>query len=271
MVGGAVRGWWLDPGRWGTRPYHAAVVFDSGRRGPPRRLRAGTGVLAAAIGAAALLAGGPGTRSTATPTSAGPPTAGGPVQASAAGELAADPVRSRAVRRLLDERAQAVRHGDRTAFLGTVDTDRPAFAAAQAQLFDHLAAVPLSGWSYDLDPRHERPGAREHLAGYGADEHAWAPAVTLRYALAGFDAVPMSEPQSLTFVVGRGGWRIAADSDFDGTAEPTGRGLWDYGRVQVEHGAQPGAGSPGAGRRRGRQAGSKAGRLGGHRGPACSP
>jgi hypothetical protein len=140
--------------------------------------------------------------------------------------------RAVAVQDLLAARAAAVRRHDRTAFLSTVDPHATAFRALQASYIDALELVPLGRWDYQLDAYHEQPhtATLDRLRGQW-----WAPDVTLRYALAGFDDRPTLQQQTLTFVLRRGRWYVASDSDF-GTARRTGRSLWDGGPVQVRTG-----------------------------------
>ena len=142
--------------------------------------------------------------------------------------------RDRAVRALLDTRAAAIRDRDRAAWLSTIDPSNPAFRERQGQLFDNLADVPLSDWSYRLDAESPRPA----VVGLDAKRGPgwWAPAVTLTYRITGYDDAPTIEPQRLTFVPRGESWFIAADDDFASVGKDTTRGLWDSGRVVVVRG-----------------------------------
>jgi hypothetical protein len=135
------------------------------------------------------------------------------------------------VRDLLARRADALTRRDRAAFLDTVDPASTAFRARQARLFDALRDVPVTGWRYDLDPTNEK--SPDPAVDTRRGDGWWAPAVTLRYRLAGFDATPTAEPQHLTFQSRGDRWYVAADDDF---AEKTTRGLWDDGPVSVVRG-----------------------------------
>lgn len=199
----------------------------------PRRpawLKAAVGAfLAFELTAAALLLGGrdratddtrTGTQPAATRPRAGAPRADDKEQ------------RREAIRRLLDTRASAITRRDRHAFARTLDRARPAFVASQLAMFDALADVPVSAWRYDL---HD-DGAVTPTT-YGVE--AWAPSVTLRYQLRGFDDEPPTVPQFFTFTRRDGAWLTASDSDFD--TDPhrrTGRELWDYGPVAVVRGTR---------------------------------
>lgn len=141
--------------------------------------------------------------------------------------------RTEAVTALLAARASAVLHRDRAAFLATVDPEAGAFRQRQAALVDDLRAVPLSSWRYELDPSRERPRPAALDAVRGT---WWAPEVTLRYALAGYDPAPAVQPQALTFVERAGRWYVGADDDVAASGHRTGRDLWDDGPVVVAQG-----------------------------------
>lgn len=128
--------------------------------------------------------------------------------------------RDTAVRDLLGRRGAAVRDRDRAAFLATVDPASPDLRREQARLFDALAGVPLASWSYDLHP--------ETSVGTG---DRWAPRVTLRYALAGFDARPASLEQAPLFARRGEAWLLTGEDD-----RHTARDLWDFGPVVATRG-----------------------------------
>ena len=143
--------------------------------------------------------------------------------------------RSVAVRRLLAARALAVLHRDRRAFLATVDPTATAFLARQGRLLDALREVPLASWAYAIDASDVRP----HTAALDRRRGTWwAPAVTLRFALAGFDRSPTTEKQGLTFVLRGTHWYVGAYDDFATTGHPTTRDLWDEGPVLAQRGAR---------------------------------
>lgn len=183
--------------------------------------------LLASLGGVALLS-----RDAVTPASAQSPSSA--VRAAPAPDPRVE--RDRAVRALLDRRAAAVTARDREAFLATVFAGAPAFVERQAALFDALAQVPLGVWGYELDATRERPPNPELDARYGVG-HWWAPDVTLRYAIAEFDAEPTYAPQRLTFVRAGETWTIAADDEFESAGESSARGLWDGGSVVPVRGA----------------------------------
>ncbi|HEX5496498.1 MAG TPA: hypothetical protein VFX70_18200 [Mycobacteriales bacterium] len=143
--------------------------------------------------------------------------------------------RTAAVRDLLERHASALLRRDRAAFLATVDPRATAFRASQSALFANLAQVPLESWDYKLDPSSAEPVSDPSFARYG--DPVWAPRVTLRYALRGFDPVPTDRPQFLTFVRRGGRWYLGSDRDFDGRGDRTWRGLWDFGPVVAYRGS----------------------------------
>ena len=215
----------------GVAPYHEQVRQQRRRGGSGRPALIGVvGLLVALLATAGVVA------NQQAVGSVGGAAPDGSVRARVVQPPDADASIEAEVHALLDRRAQAVLHRDRSAFLATVDPDRPAFRASQVAMFDALADVPLASWSYELDatvPAAVPAGAR-------ADDEApsWAPAVSLRYAVQGSDATPAVENQGLTFVHRPTGWLVGSDSDFDGTARRTVREPWDFGPVSVTQGVR---------------------------------
>ncbi|MCU1589432.1 MAG: hypothetical protein JWP11_688 [Frankiales bacterium] len=163
-----------------------------------------------------------------------PAHAGSTVRGRVAPGTDLDRARDTAVRALLDKRALAIRDRDRALWLSTVDASDEAFLARQGALFDALSAVPLSDWSYRLDPDAPAPTDvdLDRVRGSGW----WAPGVTLTYRITGYDVAPTIEPQRLTFVPHGSAWFVAADNDFAAVGRDTARGLWDSGPVSVLRG-----------------------------------
>jgi len=143
-------------------------------------------------------------------------------------------VRANAVTDLLERRARAIRRRDRTSFTATLDVTQRAFVTRQLKLFDALAEVPLAEWRYDLVTADEAtPPQRK----YGAAE-TWAPRVTLRYRLTGYDTSATAADQYLTFVRRGTRWLVADDADFDEDGRRTARDIWDFGPVSVVRGVR---------------------------------
>jgi hypothetical protein len=147
---------------------------------------------------------------------------------------AVDAARTAGVRAVLAARAAAVHHRDRAAWLATVDPSMRGFHARQRELFDALGAVPLSDWTYHVDPDSGSPDRPDLDAVHGAGW--WAPQVTLTYRIAGYDETPTVELQRLTFVPRAGRWLVAADDDLAADGKDTARGIWDAGPVTVVRG-----------------------------------
>ncbi|MER6053268.1 hypothetical protein ABT168_38515 [Streptomyces sp. NPDC001793] len=131
--------------------------------------------------------------------------------------------------RMLDARAEAVRRHDAAAFLASVDPRATAFRGRQRAVFDHLAAVPLADWRYDL----VSTGAFPLPLG---DGRRLAAQVRLRYRLKGFDTAPVTSVQYLTLTERGGRWLVSSDSDGAGDGKGGSRQLWDQGPVRVVRG-----------------------------------
>jgi Peptidase MA superfamily len=145
----------------------------------------------------------------------------------AQGAPSLDDGRATAVDALLRDRANAVLHHDRTAFLATIDPGGPAaFLTAQRAMFDNLAQMPLSAWSYDLDTT----DVATTPSGVAKADELWAPAVELDYALRGVDSAPTSKPMGYLFARHGKSWYLASDT---ATSHQTWRGPWDFGPVVV--------------------------------------
>lgn len=184
-------------------------------------------VLAAALGATVVVLG----------------AAGGPEQHNAgAGAPVVDQATvtrdgggSDSVPALLDRRAQALRAGDRAAFLATVDEKVVEFRAAQARWFDNLRAVPFDGWTLRPAPRAARSmipqGARDRVAGTAPG--SFAAVVEGEFRIAGHDNAGMRYDRALTLTPRAGRWYVSGSFDLVGRAVH--RELWDVGRVNVRH------------------------------------
>ncbi|HEV7649659.1 MAG TPA: hypothetical protein VGP26_16055 [Actinophytocola sp.] len=165
-----------------------------------------------------------------------PPGPGQPLGAATPAPPADEAARSRtdAVTDLLARRATAVRNHDERAFLATVDPAADKiFVANQRRLFQNLAKVPFTTWTYQLhadDTLDTDDLPREVRA--GADE-LWAPAVDLRYALRGGDVTPTNRALGYLFAQHDGAWYLRSDNALDRLGRHTWRGPWDFGPCQV--------------------------------------
>jgi len=133
------------------------------------------------------------------------------------------------IQALLDIRAEAMRSGDREAFLATVDRGSPMFLRRQNLLFDGFQRLGLSEYRLDITDRlwPELTTHRE-VARYGPDSEPTVLHVEERYSLGQYDEQPALEDQFLTFVQRLGGWRIASDTDLDDLTLFSGRKLWEF-------------------------------------------
>ena len=131
------------------------------------------------------------------------------------------------VRGLLERRARAVRSGALAAFLGDVDDSRPAFRARQKRYFRNLQELPLARYGW----RVADGAVTETADGLRAE-------VTQRMKLRGYDAVPVTTPQALTFTRDDEG-RLLLSGDRDRAfaeryaIDPA---PWDLERIHVREG-----------------------------------
>lgn len=139
--------------------------------------------------------------------------------------------RARAIRVLLARRGDAVVHHNRGEWMSTVDPQQSAFRAAQAHVFDNLAAVPFLSWSYTFDSVGELPPTQRSLR-YGVP--SWTPRqFSLRYRIRGFDTAPTNLAQYPTFVQRGGAWYLASLTDFAVVGDRSSVDIWDFGPVRV--------------------------------------
>jgi len=139
---------------------------------------------------------------------------------------------------MLARRAEALRSGNRAAFLDTVDDSDPAFRRAQATWFDNLSAVPFSAWSLTLGSRASAvvPQAARDLADR-ITGGSFAAEVDTAYRIAGYDNADQRYDRVYTLTPRDGQWFVSGA--FDPADAPVHRELWDVGKVHVlaaEHG-----------------------------------
>ena len=140
--------------------------------------------------------------------------------------------RSAGIGDLLDRRALAVRDHDKAAFLALIDPTAEQFRAAQGELFDRLADVPLSGWSYELaGDGPALPKDRSVLLPKGST----IARVRLDYRLEGSDS-QVEREQYLTVVPRGGQWLLAGNTDAAASGLKTEPDIWDLGPVRVVRG-----------------------------------
>lgn len=124
--------------------------------------------------------------------------------------------------------------GNRDAFLATVDPRAPAaFKTAQGRLFDGLRTVPLA--VFDLVARTESTGdLSAGLSGKYGNARVFVPETRMVHRIEGYDERDAVDNLWYTYVQRGDRWYIAGDADFEDVGLLTGRGLWDFGPVQVQ-------------------------------------
>jgi len=144
--------------------------------------------------------------------------------------------REQAVTAVLQARVDALKRGDRAAFLDTVDsaaTDE--FKTRQGRLYDGLRSLPLASYELRLRTDEEPDLADGGLAGrYPGADAAFLPPVEAHYRLTGIDTVDAVDGYYYTFLERDGRWRIVSDRDVEDVGLPSARNLWDYGPVTQE-------------------------------------
>jgi len=137
----------------------------------------------------------------------------------------------RELQTLLDGHGRAMLDRNKDAFLAGIDPRARAYRQRQARLFDAVADVPLSVWSYTvLDSGPALPAARRAALG----PEAATARVELRHQIAGYDAIGVRHELVLTVAPRGDGWQLSADDD--GREAPPATGLWDFGTVTVVKG-----------------------------------
>ena len=137
--------------------------------------------------------------------------------------------RTKAITAVLARQSAAFLHRDRSGFAATLDPGATAFRKARLAAFSNTAGVPFASWFYDVD-------AADVAAATPAGSGRLTVAVTLHYALRGFDRKPTALPAVLTFTPRGRGWLVAGDGASVGSTH-TARDIWDFGPVTVVRGA----------------------------------
>ena len=197
-------------------------------------------------GAALLAAGGIGatawhdrhhrTSDAGTAADTAPGAASGPTAAPGDAEV------RQGIQQVLDRRAAAVLARDQAALAGTVPVDAQALRDSQAAMLANLAQVPLASWTYTVQALDGFPLPAVLSDGSDGADQRRAVTVQLGYRLSGFDSVPVTATQYLTFTrpstgggsgTGTDGdWLLLSDTDHPGGASQ----LWDLGPVTAVHG-----------------------------------
>lgn len=152
-----------------------------------------------------------------------------------AGAQVATVTREEAVKQVLVQRVDALKRGDRAAFLDSIDPAATGeFKVRQGHLFDGLRSLPLE--SYELELRtDEVPDLAAGLAvRYPGAEAVFLPPVEAHYRLTGIDTIDAIDGYYYTFLLRGGRWRIVSDRDLEDIGLPSARNLWDYGPVNQQ-------------------------------------
>lgn len=152
-----------------------------------------------------------------------------------AGAQVATVTREEAVKQVLAQRVDALKRGDRAAFLDSIDPAATGeFKVRQGHLFDGLRSLPLE--SYELELRtDEVPDLAAGLAvRYPGAEAVFLPPVEAHYRLTGIDTIDAIDGYYYTFLLRGGRWRIVSDRDLEDIGLPSARNLWDYGPVNQQ-------------------------------------
>ena len=131
---------------------------------------------------------------------------------------------------ILDQRATAIRRGDRQLFLSTVDHTNKAFLAEQGRYFDNLAQLPLARFEYQVLTKQWPKTLRTPK--WGSDLRV--PQVWQRMQLEGFDREPVQRLVGFAFAQRPKGLRIVADRTATGATWPASLPApWDLTDIKV--------------------------------------
>ncbi|MGH9009935.1 MAG: hypothetical protein ACRDYF_08845 [Acidimicrobiia bacterium] len=140
--------------------------------------------------------------------------------------------REEAVKQVLAQRVDALKRGDRAAFLDSIDpvaTDE--FKVRQGHLFDGLRSLPLASYELELRTDEVLDLGAGLAARYPGADAVFLPPVEGHYRLTGIDTIDAIDGYYYTFLLRDGRWRIVSDRDLEDIGLPSARNLWDYGPV----------------------------------------
>lgn len=133
---------------------------------------------------------------------------------------------------VLDQRAAALRDGDLTLFLQSLDTSDGGLVARQRRYFANLQELPLAALEYDV-LKSDWP------AGVGSPDwgrHVGIPQVRLSIQLQGFDTVPVQRVTGFAFAHKGGRTVIVSELTGAGKQFPgSNPAPWDLVRIHVRH------------------------------------
>ena len=149
---------------------------------------------------------------------------------SAGWDVPATPVEIASVIRGLQDHARALLQRDRAAWVAGVDSApaAAAFARREQAVFDNLADVRLSTWTYSLSSAVTSTSVL-HEAALRWRGRVVILHVQLGYGFAGYDRRPARKDLWLTVVRSKAGWVLASDSDVAASGGVSGLGPWNFG------------------------------------------
>ncbi|MBN1170565.1 MAG: hypothetical protein JXA67_00125 [Micromonosporaceae bacterium] len=198
-------------------PFGAGTISETS----PRRL---TAVLAAMIVILAVLVGTGAAIASATPD--------GTARAVWT-EALRSPTLSKDLQAILDRRAAAVRARDKAAFMADVDTFDETFVRRQEVVFDNLVQLPLSEFSYVLEPTFGYGKAIADQVAARFRQRVYAPGVTIRYSVTGVDSKVVTTPWVPVFGCRGDRWVIAEDGTATSLPYGVNGQVWDAGTITV--------------------------------------
>lgn len=139
-----------------------------------------------------------------------------------------------AIQALLDTRAQALRNGDLSGFLATVDSEHPEFVIRQRLLFRGFQRLRTDDYELSLGNIVEELTTGREVKEYGAEASPTVFHVEERYRIGGFDRRATVADLFLTFVRRDDGWRIVADDDLEDVSLLSERPMWSFGPIVTQ-------------------------------------
>jgi hypothetical protein len=135
-----------------------------------------------------------------------------------------------AVKKLIDQRAQAVVSGDRAAFDRTMSLAPVAFRKAKDTWFTRVRQLPLGSYALVFDPNgiEDLAPAIHHPA--RADE-LHIPTLIEHLGFRDYDHTTTSESVFFTIIRRGSVWSIVSDDDLDGLGLLSPRNVWDFDPV----------------------------------------
>jgi hypothetical protein len=125
--------------------------------------------------------------------------------------------RETAIKRMFDRRADGIVTRDRTAFLADIDRTNAGFVRRQEALFDSLGKLEFDHWSYLRQEGSAYSLSSIDVEPYEDAQDLWLPVLVLRYQLHDFDEEPVARRIVYTVAKRQGRWKIANDTDLEGS------------------------------------------------------